>query len=71
MLNQGAMRSNRFDVLAEQLLEQEGLRVKRGELSRASVGILRNRLDAHVLPFFKYIPPSQVNPLLMDASSSA
>ena len=67
VLNQGAMRSNRFDVLAEQLLEQEGLRVKRGELSTASVGILRNRLDAHVLPFFKYIPPSQVNPLLMDA----
>jgi integrase len=67
VLNQGAMRSNRFDVLAEQLLEQEGLRVRRGELSSASVGILRNRLDAHVLPFFKFIPPSQVSPVLMDA----
>ena len=67
VLTQGAMRLNRFDALAEQLLEVEGQRVKRGELSAASVGILRNRLDAHVLPFFKYIPPSQVTPALMDA----
>jgi len=67
VMTQGSMRSNRFDVLAEQLLDQEALRVQRGELSAASVGILRNRLDAHVLPFFKYIPPSQVNPLMMDA----
>jgi integrase len=36
-------------------------------LSAASVGILRNRLDAHVLPHFKYIPPSQVTPMMMDA----
>ena len=67
VLTQGAMRLNRFDALAEQLLEAEGQRVKRGELSAASVGILRNRLDAHVLPFVKYIPPSQVTPALMDA----
>lgn len=31
------------------------------------MGILKNRLDAHVLPYFKYIPPSQVTPMLMDA----
>ncbi len=67
VLTQGAMRLNRFDALAEQLLETESQRVQRGELSAASVGILRNRLDAHVLPFFKYIPPSQVTPALMDA----
>jgi integrase len=67
VLTQGAMRFNRFDVLAEQLIEQENQRVKRGELSAASVGILRNRLDAHVLPYFKYIPPSQVTPMMMDA----
>jgi integrase len=66
VLTQGAMRLNRFDALAAQLLEAEGQRVKRGELSAASVGILRNRLDAHVLPFFKYIPPSQVSPALME-----
>jgi integrase len=66
VLTQGPMRLNRFEALAEQLLETESQRVKRGELSAASVGILRNRLDAHVLPFFKYIPPSQVTPALMD-----
>jgi integrase len=67
VLTQGAMRFNRFDVLAEQLMDQESQRVKRGELSAASVGILKNRLDAHVLPYFKYIPPSQVTPMMMDA----
>ena len=67
VLTQGAMRFNRFDALAEQLIEHENQRVQRGELSAASVGILKNRLDAHVLPYFKYIPPSQVTPMLMDA----
>lgn len=61
------MRSNNFDVLAAQLIDQENQRVQRGELSAASVGIMKNRLDAHVLPFFKYIPPSQVTPMTMDA----
>ena len=67
VLTQGAMRFNRFDALADQLLDLENQRVKRGELSAASVGILKNRLDAHVLPYFKYIPPSQVTPMMMDA----
>jgi integrase len=63
----GAMKFNSFDVLAEQLIDHENQRVARGELSAASVGIMKNRLDAHVLPFFKYIPPSQVTHLMMDA----
>jgi integrase len=67
VLTQGAMRNNRFDVLAEQLIDHENQRVQRGELSAASVGILKNRLDAHVLPHFQYIPPSQVTPMMMDA----
>ena len=67
VLTQGPMRANSFDVLAEQLLVQEQQRVQRGELSAASVGILKNRLDAHVLPHFKYTPPSQVTPMMMDA----
>lgn len=67
VLTQGAMRSNNFDVLADQLIAQENQRVQRGELSAASVGILKNRLNAHVLPHFKYIPPSQVTPMMMDA----
>ena len=67
VLTKGAMRANNFDVLAEQLIEHENQRVQRGELSAASVGILKNRLNAHVLPHFKYIPPSQVTPMMMDA----
>jgi integrase len=67
VLTKGAMRFNRFDALADQLMAQETQRVQRGELSAASVGIMKNRLDAHVLPFFKYIPPSQVTPMMMDA----
>lgn len=67
VLTQGAMRHNSFDRLAEELLTKEQERVQRGELSAASVGILKNRLDAHVLPHFKYIPPSQVTPMMMDA----
>lgn len=67
VLTQGTMRLNRFDALAEKLVLLEQQRVSRGELSKASVGILRNRLDAHVLPFFKYIPPSQVTSIQMDA----
>ena len=67
VMTQGAMRSNNFDVLADQLIAQESQRVQRGELSATSVGILKNRLDAHVLPYFKYIPPSQVTPVMMDA----
>ena len=66
VLTQGAMRLNRFEALAQKLLEAEEQRVKRGELSAASLGILRNRLDAHVMPFFKYIPPSQVTSALME-----
>jgi integrase len=67
VLTQGALRANNFDVLADQLIALENQRVQRTELSAASVGILKNRLDAHVLPYFKYIPPSQVTPVMMDA----
>jgi len=67
VLTRGSMRLNSFDLLAEQLIDQENQRVTRSELSTASVGILKNRLDAHILPFFKYIPPSQVTPVVMEA----
>lgn len=59
-------KQNNFSVLAEQLLELEWERVKRAELSEASVGIQKNRLDAHVLPFFRYIPPTQVTHAVLD-----
>jgi integrase len=53
-------KQNNFTLLAEQLIDVEWERVARSELSAASVGIQKNRLDAHVLPFFRYIAPSQV-----------
>jgi len=53
-------RLNRFDALALDVLKREQKRVELGELSAASLGILRNRLDAHVLPFFRHVMPSQV-----------
>jgi integrase len=51
---------NNFKFIAEKLLDLEWERVGRSELSSASVGIQRNRLDAHVLPFFRYVAPTQV-----------
>jgi integrase len=59
-------KQNNFNVLADQLLEAEWERVMRSELSAASVGIQKNRLDAHVLPFFRYIPPTQVTHVVLD-----
>jgi integrase len=53
-------KKNNFTVLAEKLLDQEWERVSRGELSGGSLGIQKNRLDAHVLPFFRYVAPTQV-----------
>jgi integrase len=51
---------NNFSSLADQLLAAEWERVDRHELSAASVAIQKNRLEAHVLPFFRYIVPTQV-----------
>lgn len=59
-------KQNNFNRLSEQLLDAEWERVSRGELSAASVGIQKNRLDAHVLPFFRYVPPTQITHLILD-----
>lgn len=53
-------KKNNFKFIAEKLLDAEWERVGRGELSSASVGIQKNRLEAHVLPFFRYVAPTQV-----------
>jgi integrase len=62
-----AQAADRFDFLAGEVLAHEALRVKRGELSKASLGILRNRLDAHVMPHFRDLRPSQVKARDLDA----
>ena len=65
--DQGAFeKKNNFTALAETLINSEWERVSRDELSASSVGIQKNRLDAHVLPFFKYIPPTQVTHVDLD-----
>lgn len=56
-----------FDWLADLLLAAEVQRVERGDLSRAAVGILRNRLHAHVLPFFGQIAPSRTDTAILEA----
>ena len=53
--------------MADELLDAEWERVSRKELSSASVGIQKNRLEAHVLPFFRYIPPTQVTHVDLEA----
>lgn len=58
---------DRFEDLAEQLLQTETQRMERGDLSRAAVGILRNRLHAHVMPFFRDIRPSRVDVSVLEA----
>lgn len=59
-------KTNNFTSLAQSLLDLEWERVARRELSSASVGIQKNRLDAHVLPFFRYIAPAQVTHVDLD-----
>jgi len=59
-------KNNNFRALAEKLLDIEWERVSRAEMSASSVGIQKNRLDAHVLPFFRYIPPTQVTHVDVD-----
>ncbi|WP_297723151.1 phage integrase SAM-like domain-containing protein [Limnohabitans sp. Rim8] len=53
-------KQNNFNYLASELLDLEWDRVSRGEISASSTGIQKNRLDAHILPFFRYIPATQV-----------
>ena len=53
--------------LARQLLAAETQRMERGDLSPAAVGILRNRLKAHVLPFFRNVPPSRIDTSALEA----
>jgi len=59
-------KQNNFNYLANELLSAEWDRVSRGELSASSIGIQKNRLDAHILPFFRYIPATQVTHQTLD-----
>jgi len=56
-----------YEWLSEKLLETETRRMERGDLSRAAVGILRNRLQAHVMPFFSNVLPSKTDAAALEA----
>ncbi len=50
-----------FAVVAQKLLGLESDRARRGTLSPESVQIMRNRLDAHLLPIFGHLPVDDVD----------
>jgi integrase len=53
--------ANTFGALAAQMYANEQSRVERGEFSLGSLQVLRNRLDAHILPRFAALPVSHVD----------
>ena len=55
-----------FEALADDLVAFERRRVARGELSNASVAILRQRLDLHILPVLKKVRPNEVTSNTLD-----
>ena len=50
-----------FAAMAAQMITNEQARVERGEFSAGSLKVLRNRLDAHILPRWGKQPPSAVD----------
>ncbi len=50
-----------FGALAAQVYANEQSRVDRGELGVGSLGMFRNRLDAHVLPRFGSMNPADID----------
>lgn len=50
-----------FGQVAEKLFQQEVARHQRGEFSKGSVQVMRNRLDAHILPELEAIPIKAVS----------
>jgi Phage integrase SAM-like domain len=53
-------RENRFADLVQAALAFQQGRVKRGELTAASLAILRNRLPKNILPFFGDMPLERI-----------
>jgi len=50
-----------FGTLAEQMYKNEMARCARGEFSKGSVQVLRNRLDKHVLPRWSRKTPQEID----------
>ncbi len=56
-----------FAQVAEKLYQQESARQRRGEFSRGSLQVMRNRLDAHILPELGGIPVRAVGYVALQA----
>lgn len=50
-----------FTQVAERLFQQEAARQRRGEFSRGSLQVMRNRLNAHILPQLGSLPVRAVD----------
>ncbi len=50
-----------FAAIAAQMMANEQARVERGEYSRGSFKVLRNRLDAHILPRWGKLSPTAID----------
>ncbi len=50
-----------FAAIAAQMITNEQARVERGEFSAGSLQVLRNRLDAHILPRWGKMAPSAID----------
>ena len=50
-----------FAAMAAQMITNEQARVERGEFSAGSLKVLRNRLDAHILPRWGKLSPADIN----------
>ncbi|PUE51975.1 site-specific integrase [Limnohabitans parvus] len=50
-----------FAAMAAQMITNEQARVERGEFSAGSLKVLRNRLDAHILPRWGKLSPAAVD----------
>ncbi len=51
---------NTFAALAAQMFSAEQARVERGEFTRGSLMVLRNRLDSHLLPRWGTLPIAEI-----------
>ena len=56
-----------FSILAEKLFQQESARQRRGEFSKGSLQVMRNRLDAHILSELGAIPIRAVGYVALQA----
>ena len=61
LIKSSAKHSTKFSQLVPEVMAFQQARVKRGELSAASIPILQNRIQKTILPFFAQMPVNQIS----------